>query len=537
MFIQKINRNLLLFIVVLLSTGCQYYPEQAAIAEAIRVFETPQQLDGDQAWVAIKEGRLPETVPQFNQGLSSDYFWVTLKLSDYPLRAEARYLEILNPHIDTAICYLIRNDEVVLLGMAGDHIPFKEREFKVPNLLFELPPLEHSDQLLLKLDKQNGNMSFPLNFLNKSELEVQELKKAVGYSMFFGIMALTFLIAFFYGVFNQIRSLIFYSIFVLLTLGFHLNNTGYAYAFIFPEMPELTTLARMFFMFFAMLVLLIFEYFFLELYKEKTIGRIHKIVTYALGGFIISGFLFYGFYYDHAATFVRIYFALNYVVNFWAIIAAFLVRKKIGFRSYAFLAAHIGNYIGNTLGVIEDTKILPITSYWLDPWISGTVFELFVFNLSLIFVARHFNRINRELENSLHGLNREAMEFSKQNKLLETQIQLTGNNSSDFTGTDNDYGQIAYIQVEEHYLYLYPYPVSADTKVSLREPMKSFLERLPEKQFFRTHRSYVINKNFLKKMAGNYVMLTDGTEIPLSRSYKNKLLAMEQAGEIPKTKE
>lgn len=533
MFKERINRPLLLFTIVLFTSACQYYPEQAVIAEQIKVYETSLQLDGAQAWNAINQGKLQETAPQFNQGLSSNYFWVTLNLANYPWLEEAQYLEIQNPHIDTAICYLIRNNELLYLGMAGDHMPFKEREIKVPNLIFEIPPLEKTDQLLLKLDKQEGNMSFPLNFLNKSEFEVQELRKAFGYSMFFGIMSLTFLIAFFYGVFNRIRSLIFYSIFVLLTLGFHLTNTGYAYAFIFPETPELTTLARMFFMFFAMQVLLIFEYFFLELHNEKVIGKIHKMVTFFLAAFIISGFLFYGFYYKHGMTFVRIYFTFNYIVNFWAITAAFLVRKKIGFRSYAFLAAHVGNYLGNTLGVIEDTKLLPVTSYWLDPWISGTVFELLVFNLSLLFVTRHLNRINKGLENSLQDINQEAIEFSKQNKLLLTQIQLTNNNNSlEPKGAEYTYDLIAYIQVDEHYLNLYPYPVSADNKVILRETLKSFLGRLPENQFFRTHRSFVVNTIHIAEISANTVKLTDGTQIPLSRSYKNKL-SNEQLKKIP----
>lgn len=524
------------FLALFSLSSCQYYPEQETISQQIRVFETPRKLKGEEAWKYIQNGGLKQTDSQFNQGLSSNYFWIVMDLHKFPKLPSNDYLEIINPHIDTAIVYVVRDTGMIYLNMHGDHIPFKKREIQVPNLVFKLPDLNPEDRLLLMLDKQGGNMSFPLNFINSSELQYQGVKKTFGHSIFFGMMFFSFLIALLHGILNNRRAIIIYSIFVAMTLGFQLNNTGYAYALVFPDYPEYSTTARMFFNFFALLSLLYFQYYFLEIKKYKKIKTIHYFMIGLMFYFIVTGYFLVDFYKQHAETFVRFYFALNALVYLWIMLSSILLLKKEGIKAYAFLFGHLGNFIGTTLGVIEDTKLLPVNSFWLDPLMTGTIFELLIFNTAVIIYNVGLNRKKNDLELSIQKSSKKVNKIKMHNRLLDSQREIVTNSTDSEQIPEGslpnlDYTKLAYVQVDEHYLYLFPFPVEANNKVIIRETLKMFMAKVPENQFLRTHRSYVVNRTFVQKIGSKSIELTDGTAIPLTRTYRSRWLASEAPDE------
>lgn len=55
-----------------------------------------------------------------------------------------------------------------------------------------------------------------------------------------------------------------------------------------------------------------------------------------------------------------------------------------------------------------------------------------------------------------------------------------------------------------------------------RSTIKEFLNQVSEKQFKRTHRSYVVNVMEISKLSANFVTIKN-TKIPLSRNYKDQL--------------
>lgn len=55
-----------------------------------------------------------------------------------------------------------------------------------------------------------------------------------------------------------------------------------------------------------------------------------------------------------------------------------------------------------------------------------------------------------------------------------------------------------------------------------RNKLSSVIAQLPP-NFIQVHRSYVINKNFIKSSTGTHIILMPEIEIPLSRTFKNKL--------------
>jgi DNA-binding LytR/AlgR family response regulator len=43
---------------------------------------------------------------------------------------------------------------------------------------------------------------------------------------------------------------------------------------------------------------------------------------------------------------------------------------------------------------------------------------------------------------------------------------------------------------------------------------------LPEDRFIRIHRTFTINRRYLKEISGNMVMMSDGKQLPIGRSYR-----------------
>jgi hypothetical protein len=78
---------------------------------------------------------------------------------------------------------------------------------------------------------------------------------------------------------------------------------------------------------------------------------------------------------------------------------------------------------------------------------------------------------------------------------------------------------LKYLKADRNYVEFY---TEAKRTVD-RGVLTSVLGELPP-NFIQVHRSYVINKNFIKATSGGHVILFPDIEIPLSRSFKNKLV-------------
>lgn len=56
------------------------------------------------------------------------------------------------------------------------------------------------------------------------------------------------------------------------------------------------------------------------------------------------------------------------------------------------------------------------------------------------------------------------------------------------------------------------------------EPLKKWLELLDEKDFYRIHKSYVVNIHKIIKLNGNQVFLSSGTVLPIGRTYREEFM-------------
>ncbi len=77
---------------------------------------------------------------------------------------------------------------------------------------------------------------------------------------------------------------------------------------------------------------------------------------------------------------------------------------------------------------------------------------------------------------------------------------------------------LMYIKADDHYLNIF---ISEGKNHFVRGKLSQIKEELPP-NFIRCHRSYIVNRNFVKQINRDSLTLLDKTRIPLSRTYKDK---------------
>ncbi|QHI37291.1 hypothetical protein IMCC3317_26700 [Kordia antarctica] len=75
---------------------------------------------------------------------------------------------------------------------------------------------------------------------------------------------------------------------------------------------------------------------------------------------------------------------------------------------------------------------------------------------------------------------------------------------------------LMYIKSEDHFIKLF---LNNGKSHFVRGKISQIKEELPP-NFIQSHRSYIINSNYIKQINGNHITLIDKTEIPLSRLHK-----------------
>ena len=84
--------------------------------------------------------------------------------------------------------------------------------------------------------------------------------------------------------------------------------------------------------------------------------------------------------------------------------------------------------------------------------------------------------------------------------------------------------EIIRVEADRSYSWFY---LTDNRKYLVSRNLKEYQELLGDRNFFRTHNSHLINLEFVKKFVrqeGGYVLMTDGSNVPISRSKKELFL-------------
>lgn len=82
------------------------------------------------------------------------------------------------------------------------------------------------------------------------------------------------------------------------------------------------------------------------------------------------------------------------------------------------------------------------------------------------------------------------------------------------------FADIQYIESIKNYVIIY----TRDEKLVTYLTMKELELVLPDNQFFRVHKSFMVNVILIKTVTGSSIQLKSGNQVPLGNMYKNTLL-------------
>lgn len=82
--------------------------------------------------------------------------------------------------------------------------------------------------------------------------------------------------------------------------------------------------------------------------------------------------------------------------------------------------------------------------------------------------------------------------------------------------------EIEYVESMENYVKV----VTSSEKIITRTSMKEFLEPLTTRGIAQVHKSYAVNVGRIKKIAGNKIITERGYTIPLSKTFREKMLSL-----------
>jgi len=93
-----------------------------------------------------------------------------------------------------------------------------------------------------------------------------------------------------------------------------------------------------------------------------------------------------------------------------------------------------------------------------------------------------------------------------------------------FVKSDNtmyriDFKDIHYIESDEDYVVI----VTTEERYNLRQTLKYWNAKLPDEQFVRVHKSFIVNISKIEHISGNRIIIKD-TSLPIGRSYKQQFL-------------
>lgn len=155
-------------------------------------------------------------------------------------------------------------------------------------------------------------------------------------------------------------------------------------------------------------------------------------------------------------------------------------------------------------------KVILTTAY-REYAIDGFELEVVDYLLKPIEFPRFLKAINKLRQSLIKPLTTEVPP-----EILTGSIQLKSNKKI----YKIDFKDILFIQSHSEYVM---YHTQTHGNIIVYGTMKSIVENLPQSHFYRIHRSYIVNKNAIKFIEGNQVVLQND-KLPIGERYKNEFM-------------
>jgi signal transduction histidine kinase len=352
---------------------------------ALRVFSTPQYLSPEKALEQIQvQGK---TLPEASVGFTRDTYWATLTLKNSSTSHLSSIIEINSPQIDCLQVYTYSALKIIPWALTGDKFPFHQRLIPHRNFAFPmvLAPGE-SKSLLLKIEKRNSSLSFPIYLWNQTAFHQNDYTENIGYGLYFGLILLCAL----YSIltFGFLRNSIYFWYFVWITSSgvFVFTALGFSHQFLYPSANDFNSIFRVIIQVINLIAFLKFSQKFLrmERFTPKTDSVLHYTILFLVALAIPVPFK-PPLYFEYSHILLPF---LNWLMLFtlgtiiYSIIVSFNHQKII---IYYYIGAFAALIIGIFCVVAIEFGVISAERFPVDPFLIGSSLEYLIFAVGLTY--------------------------------------------------------------------------------------------------------------------------------------------------------
>ncbi len=331
MISPKKSNNILLFailIVFLFSCGKK---ENGRVTFAV---EKDKGYSANDLWKKFQNISL-EGSGIFNPGITSELWWMKVKIQSTQNEPDKYFFKLNNPHINRLEVYVDGSDTAT--WVLGDNFPFDQRPFLNRDLVIplELEAFE-SKNLLISIDKIGETLIVEPELLTENEfLQISSIENLF-MGMIIGWLGIIFFAACFFAINLKEISAFFYGLFIVSSAFWVFSHWGLGFQYLWPEGMAWADIVRPFFnlitnVFFLLLVI----NFFPPLKKNsKLIYFIYLVIAFNL--FVIINLAIFPLSYYPLALrvfFLKLIFGFSGLMTFLVIF--YLIQQKRAKVPYA----------------------------------------------------------------------------------------------------------------------------------------------------------------------------------------------------------
>lgn len=320
----------------------------------------------------------------------NEFYWVgfTLKnINDLPFEC---LFELDNPQIDILDIYSVSDSsDTELLLRTGDKLPFDQRQIMHRNFLLpvQLGPHE-AKTFLLKIDKRNSSISFPIYLWNPVQFHEKDYQHNLGYGIYFGFLLLCLIYSTLTYAFLRKVIYLWYSLWIIFSGLVVATALGFSFQYLYPWTTDFNSVNRVY----------------VELLSTATIGCFLKYflsipVLFPRLNQWISGIIYFFFLLVVAIPLLSLYQAGSFIllplINV-LVVALILLFLYVAFKSYKqqkrtvlfFLCAFSAVIVASMIIILGEFGVLSTERMTVNPYMIGSAVEILLFSVGLTFQVK-----------------------------------------------------------------------------------------------------------------------------------------------------
>jgi hypothetical protein len=308
---------------------------------------------------------------------------------------------------------------------------------------------------------------------------------------------------------------VFFSLLCLLFILFYLNET-HVLIFETSVFPNMTN--KMVYEVLGDSFIVVFNFLIISFFDLDKKEFLYKFLVGISAFWVLLFFVEAIPFINHFVVIKTFRFILNIaaIIDFITLsfIFYYAYHHRNGFRRYIFIGILIMMISSFEIAFPRFLNLIQLNPNWIKVSDSSYLLLQICDNINFCFFFIAF--IMREKEIAVEKEMLEVIHTNtiEENKTLRKIVEKEHILLKDKTKINLD--QLMYIKVEDHYLNVH----TSDGKSHLvRGKLGEIILELPH-NFVKCHRSYIVNKNFIKNVQSKFLILNNLSEIPISRGFK-----------------